>query len=254
MDKRLIFCAGNTKAARYAATYLKSLGLPVTDAPSDHVGHLLLDIPSFEPSGNLRFGGSVDKLLDALPQDITAYGGNIKHPALECYRTVDFLQDAAYLAENAYITAECALDVALPYLTVTLRKCPTLIIGWGRIGKCLGQLLKAIGADVTIAARKEADRCMIRALGYHTEDTVHLTDSLEHYRLIFNTAPELVLNREQMVLCRPDCVKIELASKDGMEDEDVVIARGLPGVHMPESSGTLIAETFIRYYNEEDMK
>lgn len=253
MDKRLIFCAGKTKAAQFAFTYLKSSGLPVTDAPSAEVGHLLLDVPSFETSGSLRFGGSVEKLLASLPRDITVYGGNLKHPALGDFQTVDFLQDGAYLAQNAYITAECALDVALPYLKITLRDCPALIIGWGRIGKCLGQLLKAIGADVTIAARKEADRSMIRALGYHAEDTAQLADSLGHYRLIFNTAPELVLNREQMAHCRPDCIKIELASIDGMEDADVIIARGLPGVHMPESSGTLIAETFLQYYNKEEM-
>lgn len=253
MDERLIYCAGSTEAARYAATYLKSLGLPFTDTPGERVEHLLLDVPSFSPGGQLRGGGAVEKHLEQLPKDVVIYGGNLLHPALKKYRTVDFLQDATYLAGNAYITAECALDVALPYLDITLRNCPTLIIGWGRIGKCLGQLLKAIGADVTIAARKETDRAMIRSLGYHAEETAHLADSLFHYRLIFNTVPELVLNQAQMSACHPDCVKIELASKDGIEDEDVIIARGLPGVHMPESSGRLIAETFLRLYQKEEV-
>jgi hypothetical protein len=49
-----------------------------------------------------------------------------------------------------------------------------------------------------------------------------------------------------MFQCREDCVKIELASKDGMEGDDIIIARGLPGIHLPESSGELIAETFLR--------
>lgn len=251
MDKRLIYCAGGTKATRYAAAYLRGLGLPTTDQPSEQVGHLLLDVPSFGPEGQLRMGGAVETILSQLPKDITVYGGNLSHPALQDYRTVDFLKDPAYLAENAYITAECALDVALPYLKITLRHCPTLIIGWGRIGKYLGQLLKAIGADVTISARKETDRALIHALGYHAADTNQLDDTLSHYRLIFNTVPELILNESQMASCRPDCVKIELASKDGMQDGDVIIARGLPGVHMPESSGKLMAETFLRLYQEE---
>lgn len=248
MDKWQIFCAGNTKAARYTANYLKSLGLPITDALSDSVGHLLLDVPSFEASGNLRLGGSVENLLAQLPRETVIYGGNLNHPALAGFQTVDFLQDEGYLAENAYITAECALDVALPYMKVTLRRCPVLVIGWGRIGKCLGQLLKAMGADVTIAARKPADLSMIHALGYHAEDTASMADSLGHYRLIFNTVPAPVLNQEQMAFCRPNCVKIELASKNGMDDADVILARGLPGLHLPESSGKLIAETFLRYY------
>lgn len=252
MDKRLIFCAGSTKAVRYAATYLKSFGLPVTDEPSGNVRHLLLDVPSFGANGQLRGGGAAEKLLAQLSKDIIVYGGNLTHPALTNYRTVDFLQDPAYLAENAYITAECALDVTLPYLDITLRRCPTLIIGWGRIGKCLGQLLHGIGADVTIAARKEADRAMIHALGYHAADPSQLEDSLHHYRLIFNTVPHPILDRSQMENCRPDCVRIELASKAGMDDDDVILARGLPGIHMPESSGKLIAETFLRLYQKEE--
>lgn len=251
MEKRLIFCAGNTKAARYAATYLRSLGLPVTDQLSDMTGHLLLDVPSFEPGGNLRMGGSAESLLGSMPKDITVYGGNLSHPALNGYKTVDFLKDDGYLAENAYITAECALDVAMPYLKITLRRCPVLILGWGRIGKCLGQLLNTIGADVTIAARKPTDRAMIKALGCAAEDLSLVADTLSRYRLIFNTVPAPVLNREQMASCRKDCVKIELASKNGMAGDDIILARGLPGIHLPESSGQLIAKTFLRYYKED---
>ena len=123
---------------------------------------------------------------------------------------------------------------------------PVLIIGWGRIGKCLGQLLKCMGADVTIAVRNPAQIAMIRALGYGSVDISLLPDSLAHFRLLYNTVPFPVLNRAQMALCREDCVKIELASKDGIEGDDVIIARGLPGIHMPESSGELIARTFLR--------
>ena len=251
MDLPLIYCAGKTLAAQFCMDYLKNAGLPFTTEPSRHVKFLLLDVPSFEAGGNLRLGGSVENLLKELPGDVTICGGNLKHPALAEYRCIDFLQAEDYLARNAYITAECALDVAYPYMPVTLRDCPVLIIGWGRIGKCLGQLLRAIGADVTIAARKAKDRAMIRALGYNTADTSDLMNVLPRCRLIFNTAPEPVLDRSQMALCRKDCVKIELASRDGMDDDDVIIARGLPGVHMPESSGILIAETFLHYYKEE---
>lgn len=214
--------------------------------------HLLLDVPSLGPEGQLRGGGSVEQLLMSASKDAIIYGGNLSHPAFAEHKTVDFLQDPTYLSENAYITAECALDVTLPYLDIALRRCPTLIIGWGRIGKCLGKLLSTIGADVTIAARKETDRAMIHALGYHAADTAQLEDSLAHYRLIFNTAPFPILDAGQMALCHPDCVKIELASKDGILGDDVIIARGLPGIHMPESSGKLIAHTFLRFYQRED--
>lgn len=252
MDKGLIISAGKAPAAGYACTYLKEQGFAVLDRPSPAGRHVLLDVPSFRPDGELRFGGDVEQLLRELPPDVTVWGGNLSHSALAGYRTVDLLKDPDYLAQNAYITAECVLDVTLPRFSGLLRGCPVLIIGWGRIGKCLARLLRALDADVTVAARKETDRAILTALGYRTVATARLTDLLPQYRLIYNTAPEPVLSREQTVLCSPDCLKVELASKPGMEGEDIFVARGLPGVHRPEASGQLIARTMIRYLNKEE--
>ena len=248
MEPRKIYCAGCTKAINHAARYLSSLGLPLTNEPDHSVGHVLLDVPSFGSTGLFRNGEDPTSLLASLPVDTILYGGNLD---IAPYRCIDFLKDEIYLAENAYITAECALDAALPYMRITLRGCPILILGWGRIGKCLADLLKTIGASVTVAARKQEDRAMLDALGYTSADTATVQNSLYQYRLIFNTIPFPVLNRDDMKTCHPDCVKIDLASVPGMEGDDVVIARGLPGLHMSESSGLLIAKTFIRYYQKE---
>ena len=246
MKNNIIFSAGTSAACEYAASLLTKLGLPVTEHPSSDVRYLLLDAPAFGPDGQLRGGGAVEKLLNSLPRDIMICGGNLSHPALDGYEAVDFLKDEDYLCRNAYITAECALDVALPYLKHTIFRCPVLIIGWGRIGKCLARILRNLDADVTIAARNPKDRAMAHALGYPVLDMDSLPENLPHFRLLYNTVPQLLLNRAQMERCREDCVKIELASSDGMEDDNIVIARGLPGLHMPESSGKLIADTFIR--------
>lgn len=244
MDKGKIFPAGSSGACRYAAQYLKELGLPVVDAPQEDVRYLLLDVPSLNSDGNLRGGGDPQKLLSLLPGDMMVCGGKLD--LLNGYKTVDFLQDEIYLCENAYITAECALDVALPYLTRTIRHCPVLIIGWGRIGKCLGQLLKNMGADVTFAVRNPTQEAMIHALGYNAVNLKEIGESLGRFRLLYNTVPCPIINAEQLGLCREDCTKIELASQDGIEGNDVITARGLPGIHMPESSGELIAKTFLR--------
>ena len=246
MDKNSIFLAGSTQGCRWAGVFLQDFGVPVTDVPEAGIRYLLLDVPSFGPNGLLRGGGNLNELLCQLPRNVMVCGGNLNHPCLDDYQKADFLLDEEYLCQNAYITAECALDTALPYLSRTIRNCPILILGWGRIGKCLGRLLKSMGAEVTIAARNPAHRAMIHALGYHVQDFETLPETLGHFRLLYNTIPCPVLGREQLALCQEDCVKIELASKDGIVGDDIIIARGLPGIHMPESSGKLIAETFMR--------
>lgn len=245
-----IFPIGTTSAIKYTASFLEKEGLQLVDHPTPEVSHLLLDIPSFGNDGLLRSGGQVSKILETLPQYITVVGGNLTHPLLDDYRKWDLLRDEGYLAQNAAITADCALQVAAPLLTTTYAQSPALIIGWGRIGKCLGQLLRAMGCPVTIAARKAADRGMLQALGYQAADPAQL-QNISQYRILFNTAPELVLTKAQLAQCK-NCIKIDLASKKGLEGEDVVWARGLPGVYAPESSGRLIADTFLRKLKEEN--
>ncbi len=248
MEQRLVYPVGSTGAVQYAA---KALPFPLIDHPAPDVTHLLLDVPSFRADGSLRDGSDVEKILERLPEGITVIGGNLTHPMLAGYTCIDLLQDDTYVAQNAAITARCAVRAALPQLGITLLHCPVLILGWGRIGKCLGRLLDNLGADVTIAARKESDRAMIRALGYGAVGMEGLGESIHRFRLLYNTVPVMVLPETAAKKTRADCVKIELASKPGIEGPDVIDARGLPGKLAPESSGALIAQTVTRLLKEE---
>lgn len=247
MAKHLIYPIGSGRSCRFAAQMLQQRGFALVDHPTPEVTHLLLDVPSFGNDGMLRGGGDVGHILEMLPRYITVIGGNTEHPALEEYKCMDLLKDEFYLAANAAITAECALQVAAPLLTTTFSGISVLVIGWGRIGKCLATLLKAIGAKVTVAARKSTDRATLEALGYRTVEPARIAGS---FRLIFNTAPAPMLRAEQLNQFK-NCVKIDLASRRGLEGDDVIWARGLPGIHAPESSGQLIADTVLRLIKEE---
>lgn len=244
LDKGIILLEGNTPALSYAAHILQDKGYILADRAATNIHYVLLDIPSFHTDGNLRSGKEIDTLLTFLPRDITICGGNLSCEKLDTYNTIDFLQDERYLAENAWITADCAIRVALQHLTTTLSDSPVLVIGWGRIGKCLAHMLKNLGCDVTVAARKEKDRAMLTALGYRSIDITRI-DS-QQYRLIYNTAPEPVLGAGR----NKRCTMIDLASKRGLSGDGVIWARGLPGMYAPETSGKLIAETFMRLTQE----
>lgn len=212
--------------------------------PSMEVTHLLLPVPSFGPDGSIVGGGSLRTLLTLLPGNVTVIGGNLDCPELVGYRTVDLLQDEGYLAANAKITAYCAIKTALNQLPVILDGCPVLVIGWGRIGKCLSRLLRQMGANVTVCTRKETDRSILSAMGYAAVD-FHQVD-LTAYKVIYNTAPTMVFPT-----CPGDALKIDLASRLGLGSPDVIWARGLPGKDAPESSGELIAKTLIPILRKE---
>ncbi len=246
MDEHIFLPAGQTEALEYAVNALELRGCALATQPVEAVTHLLLPVPSFEPDGSLKGGGALQPLLSRLSPEVVVFGGNLDRPELKDYRKADFLQDDLYLAENAAITAHCALKLVQQALPMTLQDCPVLIIGWGRIGKCLAVLLRQVGARVSVAARKPADRAMLQALGYHTEVPASLHYELIRYRVVINTVPALLLTEKQLAHCRPDCLKIDLASVKGLEGDSVIWARGLPSKDAPETSGELIARTAIR--------
>lgn len=239
MQNTVFYLAGDSGALRFAGEFLEYLGAEVAQRPDNRVTHLLLPVPSFE-NGQVKGGWKLESILSALPGDITVIGGKLDHPALARYQYLDLLQDPIYLAENADITAHCAVKLALSKLPVTLKGQSALVIGWGRIGKCLARLLRSMGAEVAVQTRKETDRAILSALGYAPRQAI------DKYRIIFNTAPAMMISEKESALCRSDCLKIDLASEIGIAGEDVLWARGLPGKDAPETSGWLIARTVER--------
>lgn len=252
MDNRSFLLLGRSNALDYTLRYLSRRGCKIASEPNPSVKYLILPVPSFEENGMLKGGSKLEYHLAALPSDITVFGGNLHIPSLQDYPCVDLLCDPVYLAQNAAITAHCALKLTLANLPVTLQGCPVLILGWGRIGKCLAALLRQVGARVSVYARKETDRAMLQALGYETESRELMGRNLSHYRVIYNTAPSPMLSYEQIRFCRPECLKIDLASSKGIDGEDVLWARGLPGKDAPETSGELIGSTILRLLKEKE--
>lgn len=240
----IFYSTGNTDALVHAIRVLHNAGVEFVPCPDRQVTHLLLPVPSFEADGRIKGGGSLEALLWQLPPDVTVIGGGLARPELVGYQTVDLLQDAAYVAENAAITAYCAIELAAQKLPVVWQDCPVLVIGWGRIGKHLARALDRLGAKVTVAARKEADRAMLQSMGYVAQDIGDMVP--QEHRLIFNTVPQLLLPS-----CPGSAVKIDLASQPGIGGSDVIWARGLPGKCAPESSGALIAKTVLVQLQKE---
>lgn len=239
MKPYLFYVPYNCAALTYTEKALAAIGYPFIDHPSPDITHILLPVPTKV--------SALSEHLAMLPKDITIIGGNLTDSIFASYQTIDLLQSDDYLAQNAAITAHCAIKIALSVLPRILSDCPVLVVGWGRIGKCLAQLLRRMGAQVTVAARKGADRAVIQALGFRT--TAIPLNSKQSYRVVFNTAPAPIFFPASG---REDCLKIELASSEGLTGNDIVIARGLPGKEAPESSGQLIAQTIHQILNHKE--
>ncbi len=226
--KPAIYIPYSTLALDYASGVLNRRGFRLTQA-CEEAEYLLYPAPTSLPTLCDYYMGK------------TVIGGNLDFlkPEVERY---DLLKDPHYLAANAAITAEAALGMILTHLPCEVSGADILILGWGRIGKCLTHQLKVLNTRLWVYARKDCDRAMLRALGYHPVTLEELQRMLPKFRCIVNTAPAPVLTAEDAMALRSDCYKLDLASVLSIPGENVVHARGLPGRCKPEASGLLIGQ------------
>lgn len=154
----------------------------------------------------------------------------------------DFLDDEDFAVYNAIPTAEGAIAIAIEKTKRTINDSNCVVLGYGRIGKCLADLLKGLHANVTVVARKDEDFAWIKAMGYTGKTYSDLEAILPSTDILFNTVPALVI-QEELNYMRKDSLIIDLASKPGGIDFELAkineieaeLALGLPGKVAPKS-------------------
>lgn len=168
----------------------------------------------------------------------------------------DYYEREELAVGNSVPTVEGAVAIAMAELPITLHGSRALIYGYGRIGKVLAKTLIALGAEVTVAARKLEDFAWIKVNGCHTQNIYELPVCKPD--LVFNTVPAPVLGREALSALEPGTLIIELASKPGGVDmkaaeemgHRVIWALSLPGRVAPVTSGKIIADCLIAILRE----
>lgn len=172
----------------------------------------------------------------------------------------DYFDREEFAVRNASLTAEAAVALALETVNESISKMPVLILGHGRIGRLLGGMLKALDADVTIAARRYSDLAWIRSEGNNPIEFSRLDEKIGEFKVILSTVPAPVLNRERLLLVDKSAVLIDLASLPGSIDfaaaESMGIraerALGLPGKFAPKTAGEIVKETVLNILRERE--
>ena len=215
------------------------------NAPMSANAHDVVSIINELPKGCLVCAGMADKALYEAAESAGV-------------QLTDYFEREELVALNALATAEGAISVLLRSSPITIWESKILIIGAGRIGKMLAKRLRALGAEVTVSARKAGDMAYIRELGCTAADTRELGAELEEYNTVFNTVPAMVLPRERLELLSPKALLIDLASRPGGIDLEAarelklktIWALGLPAETAPVTAGRIIMETVLNIIRE----
>ena len=207
--------------------------------------HLLCDVLDRLFPEQVICGGR----LDAGTRELFVHRGLTVH---------DYFAREELVVANAIPTAEGAVQIAMEELPVTIHGLQVLVIGCGRVGKITAHRFSALGAHVTVAARRYEQLAWASALGFSPLLTQQLKDDRGRYGLIVNTVPSTILDRDTLSGIREDCLIIDLASKPGGVDMDaaaqlgrrVIWALSLPGKVAPVTAGSYIRDTVYNILRE----
>lgn len=241
-------CSKITQAAAVADCVI--LPLPVTtdgvtlNAPlARHPVALEEVIASLQPR-QLIFGG---RLTEELGKQFTPHGLSI----------YDYFSREELAVQNAVPTAEGAIQLAMEELPITVRDARCLVTGYGRVAKALTRALTALGAHVTVAARRCSDRAAAQCEGCAavTPNEIPLGDGYDVY---FNTVPALLFPAEVLERLPKGALLIDLASRPGGVDFTAAAACGvrtvwaqsLPGRVAPKTAAAIIRRTVFNLIRE----
>ncbi len=169
------------------------------------------------------------KASDALKEAALKYG----------FRLIEYGNIPSFVEENGAITAEGALQIAMRHRLRTLRGSDILVIGYGGIGKPLSAMLKSLGADVSVAVRREEQLWILKGEGYRPVLSKDLLQFAGEYDVIFNTAPQLLLTRPVLEQMSPGVLIVDLASRPGGVDWKTAREMELKAVHALALPGQL---------------
>ena len=153
---------------------------------------------------------------------------------------------------NSIPSAEGAIQMAMEATNITIHSSESFVLGLGRTGITLINMLKGIGAKVTAVARKPADLARALEMGVRVIDYPELEREISRAEIIFNTVPALILNKNILEKMSREVAIIDLASIPGGTDFEYAqllgikaqLAPGLPGIVAPKTAGKILAKIY----------
>ena len=238
------------------------------DELTDTCGLIILPLPVTQDGKYLNMPLSKEKIL--LDDDFAKrmfhkqiFGGALNRLTTTSalwsqIATYDYSAREEFAVQNAIPTAEGAIMIAMELSEGMINGSNCLVTGYGRIGKVLSSMLKGLGANVTVSARKPADLAWIKLNGYQAIPTSQLEELPGKFDFIFNTIPKLIFTRKILSKQNKETLFIELASIPGGFDKEsasklglkIIPAPSLPGKVAPKAAGTIIKDTIYNIMEE----
>lgn len=207
---------------------------------------LRLDVLIDRIKGGILLGGRLSPALYQLAKEAN----------VTC---IDYYECELLQQKNALPTAEGAIAIAMQALPVTLDGTEVAVLGYGRIGALLASKLQALGAHVTVYARRQ-ESLTAASLAHHKTEFLTPSECGSAVsalpvgcRAVFNTVPQRLIPNGALSVIPKNCLYVDLASAPGGIDHQAALRMGLltvwatalPGKCAPETAGIILGEAIL---------
>ena len=171
------------------------LGLPCSrddktvDAPNLSESVLLKDLFHIMGRNKLLLAGKMSESVKAVADVFSV-------------KWVDYFLREEMEILNSVPTYEGALQIAMEELPITVFSAKAVVTGFGKVAEPLAIMLRNMGADVTVCARRESQRAKAKIYGLNTSVFSGLGECMKKADIVFNTVPQQVIGREQLVTAK----------------------------------------------------
>ena len=232
-----ITVADSDARSRYAVKRLVSLGV---DASVEMKNGNVVVLPP-NSAENVTVGGAVVPTCEFVRSARAVIGPSAAEKYAGGVPFFDYSGNECFLRRNAALTAEGAVGIMICSLPFSVCGSNTAVLGFGRIGRRLSEMLTSLGSSVTVFARREETRRdaakICRAADF--------PDFRGGFDCVINTVPSKTVDAQII-----DGWFIELASAPfGFDADDrallcdrFIIAAGLPGKTAPREAGYALAD------------
>ena len=198
------------------------------------------DILKYLRKGQRIFAGCMDK----------AWAQKAREKGVVCY---DYMEEKAIAIYNSIATAEGTIAEILQTYPQNLHGTKTLVLGFGTCAKTLAVKLRALSAEVCIAARSENALMEAYANGYRMIKLEKVSEVLKEYPLIINTIPARVITQKELTYVDKKARVYEIASFPYGVDVDeaeklgitVRLCPALPAKYAPVSSAEILKQYIL---------
>jgi dipicolinate synthase subunit A len=166
-------------------------------------------------------------------------------------KILQYADDEEIAILNSIPTAEGTLQFAMEELPITIHGSKVVVVGFGRVGISVARTFKALGAQVTVVARRKASLARATEMACATILMDNWAQIVSTTDLIINTVPARVIDDSIIMKLSSQTVIIDLASAPGGTDFEAarhrnikaILAPGLPGLVAPKTAGAILAST-----------